>query len=433
MKNWPGLFIKYPLFFVSPDIKRGLGLEDLLPDFHLICSYYDSLIPVLRRNKVKILCLQESADKPENIINNSGSLLSKSPVLNYIRSNSGKIPAVAFFKPSLKIDFLLKKYKFIKVGNNYEQNEKFENKIKFLQIFSKLIPDYLTPFTIEKLHDLEFSCLAAKFKLPFVIQFGHGWAGKTTFFISGESSFNKLKNTFPQTTVKVSRYINGFTVLNNCCLYKDKVLVSPPALQINGFSKLSSRQYVTCGRQWPLIPFEKSTVSDIFKLSQKIGRIMNKSGFKGYFGLDFLIEGNSGRLYVSEINGRLTAASAFYAKLERGKDLIPLLAYHYASFLGIDLPVEEISPLISGSQVIIRNLQTDKKINLNLNGVYQISGKKIEYQFDDYRPQDLKENQFIYHQEKIIKTDSEISRIESLRQALSSPFKLSPWLVTLLA
>ena len=43
-----------PIFFVTPDVKRGLGLEDVFPDFHIIVSVWDELIPVLRRKGVSI-------------------------------------------------------------------------------------------------------------------------------------------------------------------------------------------------------------------------------------------------------------------------------------------------------------------------------------------------------------------------------------------
>src|SRR3990167_10433228 len=136
MKNWAEKLKGYPIFFISPDVKRGLGLEDLLPDYHLLCSYADPLNPVLTRTKARLFCLEDAPSNKKNLPKNSGNLLSDVRVQNYIKNHSTVSPYISYFKPSLKIDFLLKKYKYRSIGNHFELNEKFENKIKFTKTFS---------------------------------------------------------------------------------------------------------------------------------------------------------------------------------------------------------------------------------------------------------------------------------------------------------
>ncbi|OGF98903.1 hypothetical protein A2153_00775 [Candidatus Gottesmanbacteria bacterium RBG_16_38_7b] len=432
MKNWTDKLKNYPIFFISPDIKRGLGVEDLLPNYHVICSYNDPLIPVLRRY-AKIFCLEEIQPDNKNLPNNSGTLLANKHVQKFIQNHSAIKPFISYFKPSLKIDYLLKINKYHALGNNYELNEKFENKINFTNVFSEIIPGFLTSFIIGRMSELRFPKTVKKFGLPFCLQFGHGWAGKTTYFISDEIQLNNLSKKFPQTVVKISPYIDGFTILNNCCLYKDKVLVSDPAVQVSGINLLSSRENVTCGRQWPVLSIDKSTVRGISRLSKIIGRQLSSSGYKGYFGIDFLIEKRTGRIFVSEINARLTASSAFFTRLETGNGLIPLLAYHYAAFLGLDLPRNRRKPLISGSQVIIREESTKKEIKLKNFGNYQITNNRLKYLHDNYQPEKLSDNQFIFHSESYPRENAELARIESKMNALFAPGKLSPWLSSLLS
>src|SRR5262249_13236512 len=62
--------------------------------------------------------------------------------------------------------------------------------------------------------------------------------------------------------------------------------------------------------------------------------------YRGCFGLDFLLDQDSGTLYLGELNPRLTGATPLtsQAALERG--LPPLVLYHLAEWLRIDVPVD---------------------------------------------------------------------------------------------
>jgi len=63
------------IFFVSPDVKRGMGLEDVLPHYHIVCTYFDPLIPILRRQGARIFCLEEVDPRKSLETNNTGKLL----------------------------------------------------------------------------------------------------------------------------------------------------------------------------------------------------------------------------------------------------------------------------------------------------------------------------------------------------------------------
>ena len=416
------------IFFVCTEIKKALGLEDVLPDFHIVTAKFDPIIKHFRKNGVKIFCLEEHSKLPEHIFN-SGKILEHEKVLSYIRKNSIKqIPAIAFFKPSLKTDFLIGKYQFKKIGNPASLNEQFENKIKFAELLNRDFSEYIIPFKIGTLKNLDFSDLAKDLSLPFVVQFGHGWAGKTTFFISNENSFIKLKSKFPSTLVKCSRQIAGFTVLNNCTVFQKSVLVSPPALQINGIKKLASSSQVTCGRQWPANLLDEKMKFAIKTVSRRVGRLMQGLHYKGFFGLDFIVSRSSGQFFISEINARLTASSPFYTRLERGVGIVPLLAYHYAAFLDIELPKPGSSELpIYGSQLIIRNKETAAKIKLKKTGVYEMIGQNIVFQKEDYKIESVKDNQFIFYRRNSEAEDSEIVCLETKKPVLQSPHELAPW------
>lgn len=436
MKNLLHNLISEDIFFVTPDVKRAIGIEDLLPNYHIICSYNDPLIPILRKRGVKIFCLEEILRNDALLINNSGSLLSHDLVVNYINYHSHNIPHIMYFKPSVKIDLIIKTKGYRAIGNNFSLNEQFENKIKFFEFSRKYFPNISVVGKVGMLNQFEFQELSENLGLPLVVQFGHGWAGKTTYFIKTKKEFTSLSKKFPRTIVKVTKKIDGYTVLNNCCIYKDSVLIGPAAIQLNAIPELYPKPGVTCGRQWPVKFLNKKEIDKIHDISKKVGRIMMKAGYKGFFGLDFLVDASSCQIYLSEINARLTASANFYTYLESGLNKIPLAIYHIASFLKKNIPYkEEANEHIVGSQLIFRK-NTPRTISSSTHfGVFKLKKGKPVLVRQDYLPNKLENNEFIYiKRENKGKRSSgeEISRIETKQEILLEPRKLNSWIENLL-
>lgn len=420
-----------PIFYISPDIRRGLGLELALPNYHIITAYSEKLTEMVRRKGGKVFCLEERIGKEAESIKNSGQLLAHPRVEHFIKEKSQNyIPQILYFKPNLKLDLLCEKKGYHNLGNNSELNEMYENKINFFDITKKHLPDHHITGLTDSLSNIQFSKLKDFLGLPFIIQFGHGWAGKTTFIISNQNQLNNLRKKFPQTTAKIVKHIKGYTVLNNCCIYKNKVLVSPPAIQLNGFKVLSSNSTSTCGRVWPAGLLNNSQIDTIDVISQKIGLIMTREGYKGFFGLDFIIEEETGKVYLSENNARFTASTPFYTKLELANNTIPLMAYHVAAFSDNELPLEKGEAVI-GSQVIIRNQKKESiRINDGLNpGIYALNQNKLTFKTEGYEIGKITKGDYIIIPErdgKEIKTDEEISRIETQESIIDRGGQLNP-------
>lgn len=432
---WQKYFGNDDIFFVTPDVKRGMGFAGVLPNYHIICTDFDPIIPILRKQGAKIFCLEEDENVDITNLRNSGKLLEIVQVLSYIKSHTNDVPKIMYFKPSLKLDTLIRQYGFLPIGNNAQLNEMYEDKINFYQLEQQSFSDYSIPSVVGILGKLKYLELYRKFNLPFVLQFGHGWAGKTTFFIKDEKEFINLVEKFSYTKVKVSKYIDGFTVLNNCCLYKNQVLISSPAIQIDGISELGGKPGVTCGRQWPVKFISRGQTDEINKISQSVGQIMDMAGFAGFFGIDFLIEKGSSKVYLSEVNARMTASSAFFTHLEQGLDVIPLLAYHLAQFLGKPLAQKRgKSENLSGTQVIFRKLYNLKDLGNKQFGVFRHEDGRSILAGEDYYPQNLKEDEYIF-MERLTReknSDNEYGRIETKCEVLDKPKKLKKWVEDLI-
>ncbi len=433
MSDWKKYFENEDIFFITPDIKKGLGFAGILPKYHIICSYFDPIIPSLRDQGANIFCLSEIDSN--SFIHNSAKLLERIEIQNYIKKSTKGIPRILFFKPSLKLELMIKSLGFVALGNSASLNESFENKLNLQDLLYDKNSSNLLLSQVDVLSKFTYKNLVDKFKLPFVIQFGHGWAGKTTFFITNETDFNSLSNKYPFTRVKVSKFIDGFTVLNNCCIYKDKIFVSSPAIQIDGIDKLCPQKQITCGRQWPAAFLDHEQIEIISSLSQIIGQSMMQKGYRGYFGVDFLIENKSGKVFVTEINARLTASSAFYTRLEYGMDLTPLMAYHIGSFLDWKISSDyKPEKEIQGSQIILKNNNYNIKIDHKF-GVFKLDPEReMKFQRSEYLPEKLTKEEFIYSagNAQITDEETELARIETKKEVLVKPHHLARWIDNIL-
>jgi len=349
--------IKNPIFYITNDVSRAIGLENILPNFHIVCLDDNKLVDSLIKSGISVFCLEKETGKKNFIRRNSGLILSHPKVLEFIdKTAKGERPNLIFFKPQKRIEIIAEGQNFNLIGNTVAVSQLFEDKLSFFNICKKEKIDCIDG-EIGFLSGYSFSGLKNRYSLPFVIQLEQGWAGNSTFFINSEEEFSELQKTKNNHEVKILKFIDGITILNNAAVFKDKVYFSKPALQIKSNSILSSLPAATGGRQWPAI-LEPEQLEKINRITYRVGKIMSNSGYRGFFGLDFIISSENGKVYLSENNARLTASSSFYTKLETEKNIFPLLGYHLLSFLPDYVPENEVdynAPEIFGSEIVCRN------------------------------------------------------------------------------
>lgn len=351
--------LKAPVFYVTNDVSRAIGLEKLLPNYHVVCLDEHPLVDYLRKGGVSVFCLERELKQKNSLRRNSGVVLDHPLTLDFIQKKSrDEKPNILFFKPQKKIELTAQKFGFNLVGNNFSVSHLFEDKTLF---YRKCFEENISVprGEIIKLGEANFEVLKKKYETPLVVQFGRGWAGNTTSFIKTQEELEFLKSKYAAFFVKINQYIDGITVLNNAVILGDDVLVSSPAIQIQPEGEISSLPGATGGRQWPA-EISKEQEDKIFDITTRVGLLMGKSGFKGFFGLDFLIEKNSGEVYLSENNARLTASASFYTQLEIKNGVFPLLGYHLCSFVqNQDLGKASYQfSTVSGSEVVGRNTQS---------------------------------------------------------------------------
>lgn len=409
--------LNQPIFYVTNEVGNGIGLETVLPNYHIVCLDDHPLVDILVKSGASVFCLEKVLGTKNVLFRNSGLILDQPAVLSFIKEKSkGEQPWILFFKPQRKIEIVAQKNNFNLIGNQVRLNRLFEDKLSFFGT-SKKSNIKVPKGEILKFSEGKFVDLAKKYGEKLVIQFGRGWAGNSTFFVSNEKEFKNLQLKFGRLTVKVNEFIKGKTVLNNAVIFRDRVFVSEPALQIKSDEVLTSTQAGTGGRRWPSGLGQKEK-EEINKMTVQVGRLMERQGYRGFFGLDFLIDESTNEILLSENNARLTASVPFYTKLELGAGAFPLLGFHLLAFISQGKTEESdfTPPQICGSEIVARNTQNVpvRILGSVKTGLYH---KNFEFERESAFLQAEQEDDFwleTVSEGRIVNPEIEIARIDTL-------------------
>ncbi|MCW1949311.1 MAG: ATP-grasp domain-containing protein [Candidatus Shapirobacteria bacterium] len=349
----------YIFYFLVVDDFLDIALPQL-KNFHLIYSSIPKQEKYLNSQNIPYFVC------PTNDIQNSGKLLSDISVQNYINSTANNQQIVIIpFKPSAKIEFICRQNNWICAAVDHQLNRFLEDKNEFTLFCQKNnLPT--VPSVIDLFNQNNFTKYQQQFQTDkLVIQTHFGWAGKSTF---SANNWEEIKNNIPpETKVKFSPFLEGYSLLNNCCLTQTGLIQSPPALQYTGLPEFTSNPFTTVGRQWPcLTTVEIQT--QVKQITANFAKIIQSLSYKGFFGLDFLVSHN--QIYLLECNPRLTASFAFYTQIEINQNLDPLFLFHLSQFINLpSVPTASEtqssidSAKIIGSEITLKNQdsQTIKK------------------------------------------------------------------------
>lgn len=425
-----------PIFFIAPNPNRAIGLEKEIKDYKIICSQKSDIIDYLKKEKVSVLCLDDES------IKNSGKILQNKKVLNYIKRKSKNRKAnIITFKPSPKLQKICDENKFRYLGNDWKLNRKLEDKVEFVNIMNKLkIPNAQSKIAI--VEDSDKFRKIFNLEEKYVVQLPRGFSGNSTFLVDSRNSFKKIIEKYKGRKVKIARYLKGETYTINGCVGKFGIAVSQPIFQITGLTAYNKNSLGASGNDYARGgELGSEQKKKIFDYTKKIGKYMRKSGYKGIFGIDFIVS-YSGRaeaklpigslasedINLIEINPRLIASIPVFTKLQNQNNQIPFLFLHLAEFLNINYKPELLFDYISFaewnkqkafsfSQLILRNTEKHpvKIIKSMSSGIYELKGGKLIFKKKIYYAQNMKENEFLIQAAEkgsLISPDMEYANIQ---------------------
>lgn len=270
-------------------------------------------------------------------------------------------------------------------------SEAFENKVEFRHMFDGDLnfPDYKV-YDRSKLtgDEAEFMKLASGRK-QFVLQDEQLSGGKGTFIVDDISSYKKaleiLRSTSTYRRVVISDLVKGARERSiQACITKGGVFSGPLQRQIVRNPYLSNLESAT-GDKWCGIQIYKSDQeTDLQKQAEqavlKVGESLKRAGYKGIFGIDFLLD-DDGKMFVIEVNPRITGATPLLAALFNDEETVPFYMLHILELGQFDYEIESRSAKFDddGALVVFHSLENYDVIvrDKPSSGTYVVDGGRL--------------------------------------------------------
>ncbi|GHF14712.1 ATP-grasp domain-containing protein [Pseudolysinimonas yzui] len=136
----------------------------------------------------------------------------------------------------------------------------------------------------------------------------------------------------------ISRFIDDAIPVNvGATVWRDGVTVHHASVQLIGIPGLVSREFGYCGNDFARAKDLGAEVLDqIEESTTRIGDWLRSYGFRGSFGVDFLVA--DGRPLFLEVNPRFQGSTHASARLDIEQGLPDLMLEHLAAWLDLDRP-----------------------------------------------------------------------------------------------
>lgn len=218
---------------------------------------------------------------------------------------------------------------------------------------------------ISSYSDLQQVAQQANLGPRLVVQTAYGDSGKTTFFIASEADYRAVAGEIEsQDKVKVMRWVNCTGTAIEACATRWGTFVGPLLTELIGIKSLTPYAGGWCGNELYQGAFSADIRKQVLQKTQAMGDALYQRGYRGYFELDYLIDLDSGEVYLGELNARITGISAMTNLSDFSTTNIPLFLFHLLEYdtnveLGLDVNAFNQAVLTQGAmgtaaQVILK-------------------------------------------------------------------------------
>jgi len=452
-------FALSPLFYISNDPERALGLEELIPNFHIVHIDSSQYLDDFKTKNIQYFCWQEHLSPETNVFRSSYRLLSSREFQEYFNANKKDKNYIQTFKISPAFEKKVAELGAILLNTTAAKNRLFENKLSQFQELSKL-PISLPLGGVYNLSGIEHDKLVRELGSKYVIQFDRGHTGSGTVFVDSPSALLQLKEKFPERWVKASEYVVGVAYTLNGVVGSNGIYLGGLSRQITGDQVLTPLTGATIGNDFGYRTELKTGHQKIEQEAVIIGNAMLEKGYRGLFGLDLIVLADGSHKFI-EINARQPASIPMFTKMQLMAGQVPLTMIHLAEFLGLPYNLNQesynaqaLQPM-NYAQVFVRAFHEYQLQFPVRSGVYRLQGdnaaidrptavvkpdtifldeerdKALLFQKDGYSITDLDEGGFLIltpAKGRQIKINEELGRIQLKGSAFLPDGQLLSWI-----
>jgi biotin carboxylase len=174
-----------------------------------------------------------------------------------------------------------------------------------------------------------------------VVQMPYGDSGKTTFFIRSKADWERYaaKDPLHAHELKVMKRIDHRAIAVEAVLTRHGTLVGPLMNDITGHPELTPYRGGWAGNDYPatLTADQKNRARE---MTRRLGDRLAAEGFRGFFEVDYLVDLNSGELYLGELNPRISGISSMTNVTAGAYADLPLFLFHLLDDLDVDYTVD---------------------------------------------------------------------------------------------
>jgi hypothetical protein len=342
-------------------------------------------------------------------------------IVDHLNSFKEK-PVLLLYRMSKGLLDTFKKHDWTIVGSDYNVRNKCDNKVEFNRILEEIkLP--VPPYVVLSQEGIDYNNVVSSLGDRIVIQFPKSFSGSGTFIINSKQEFSitvssdrfikqKQKNTSGK--IKIAKYINRklSPVMGVCCT-KEGIVYTDLYNQIIDAPEVVRKEKGTgvyCGNEWTSAVFPDVVKRQAYAAAEKIGTYLQKNeGYKGYFGLDFILDDDNEILYPIEVNVRLIGSFPVFSMLQEVHrqpliQAIQILQYLDRDDYVLDLDSlnKEMKGTMSGSYIHLYSNSSKTVYNRGEleAGIYSVgNGGDITFSRKAYSLLDLKsKNEFLVSQ-----------------------------------
>ena len=453
-------FSNSSFYYICNDPERALGLEKIIPNFHVIYIDKSSYTEIFEKEKINHFCWQDHLPEGALTYRNSYKLLKSLEFAKYFAQTKSEVNYFQTFKISPAFMKKVKDFGGVLINTDASLNRRFEDKLSQFREISNLgisMPKGEI-LEIEKINYMDF---LKKYGDKFVIQFDRGHTGSGTVFVKDEKDLDILKEKFPQREVRVAEFVHGVAYTFNAVVGSKGIYCGGLSRQITGVPELTINEGGTVGNDFYYRAELIKGIDQIIKDANLIGQSMQSAGYRGLFGLDIIIEPDGGHKII-EINARQPASIPFFTKIQIQNGQIPLSMIHIAEFSGIPYNIdpvkysaEAMAPM-EFSQIFVRSFKNYTLEFPLKSGIYRLQGdnaaidrasavvrpntifldedrdKALLFQKDGYSVNDIQTGGFLLltpFKGRELKINDELGRIQIKGSAFNANGDLNGWII----
>jgi hypothetical protein len=334
------------------------GVSGLIPGYRIVCARRTADLQAIARS-TEVFCLEEAEGIPLPAVKDSATLLSHPATRSYL----ARLPQpvhLLLYQSTLEIERLARENAWNLLANPAALRMRTGDRAFFQRTAAGLalppIPGAMV--SLRRFREKPFESWARDLGGKIVVQLPDvpRGGGRSTFFLEGARELDSLKGYIQGghwqgcrlRRVSVRMFVEGEPCSISVCIMGGKLFLSPLQRQIIDppwVSGVLSRG-VFAGHSWGGEAWGGGVEAEARRQATAFARVLAVMGYRGVFGLDFLVDRSGGRVTPVELNPRLTGAFPVLSRLQAGTGRVPLELMHVASFLR---PFEPAKPPLTAS------------------------------------------------------------------------------------